>query len=75
MHPEAKQINGDGFLKAGQLQNIAEPVGYARHPTIEERSKREARQPGFAQEPIGNGADDAPHQIQRETPFMHLQER
>jgi hypothetical protein len=74
MYPESEQANGHGFLKAGHVQHIAEPIGYARHPTIEERPKREARQSHFAAKPIGNGPHDAPGQIERETAFMHLQE-
>jgi hypothetical protein len=70
MYPEPEQALGHGFLKARQVQHIAEPIGYARHPTIEERPEREARQPHLAAKPIGNGPHEAPDQIERETAFI-----
>jgi hypothetical protein len=74
MYPESEQANGHGFLKAGHAQHIAEPIGYARHPTIDERPEPEARQPHLAAKPIGNGPHAAPDQIERQTAFMHSKE-
>jgi len=58
------------------VQHIAEPIGYARYPTIEERPKRKARQPRFPAKAIGNGLHNPPDQIEREAAaFIHGTER
>jgi hypothetical protein len=72
VYPESEQADGHGFFKARQVQHIAKPIGYARHPAIEERSKREARQPRLAAKPIWNGSHDPPDQIERQTTFIHV---